>query len=114
MKTLKLCVATVTLALSSIANAQFWTGNEFLRRATSGDTVDRIWSMGYVAGAIDLGNRGLFCVPQQVTVGQATDMVVRAIQQAPSTRHFAAADLLAVILQNEWPCPAQPRQQGRS
>ena len=86
---MKKLIAIVGLVCTS-AHAEFWTGNVLLDRIKSENVVDRALGLGYVMGAFDNGHGATHCTPQNVTAGQAQDMVKQHLESVPSARHLPA------------------------
>jgi hypothetical protein len=104
----KLILATCLTALSLAANAQqlhFASGNKLLNDMNSSSVSDRMYALGYVAGAADTMNGIVFCLPPSVTVGQVNDMVKNYLTNAPQDRHFSADSIIAKVFGAAFPCP---------
>ncbi len=108
------------------------TGNGFLKLCSS---IDRIGTgeisdsdfadlgvcTGYILGfgaGLRLANaltevqgaaikKVLYCVPDEVTVGQQIRVVLKYIRERPEKAHFPTSALAAVALKQAFPCPAK-------
>ncbi|WP_343725484.1 Rap1a/Tai family immunity protein [Herbaspirillum huttiense] len=49
-----------------------------------------------------------FCVPEGVTAGQLSDIVLKYFSDHPSTRHFDAVLLVRAALLEPYPCSTNP------
>lgn len=65
---------------------------------------DSGYYLGYVTGAVDMGNNILFCLPSGVTVGQLADLVGRYLADHPERRHASGAWLITEALSEHYPC----------
>ncbi len=65
---------------------------------------NRAYYLGYVTGAVDMGNHALFCLPNGVTAGQIADSVGKYLTDNPQRRHFSGARLVAEALAEHYPC----------
>lgn len=60
---------------------------------------------GYVAGVYDTVRSGdLFCVPDNATAGQISDVVCKWLRDNPAHRHHVGADVVALAFALEYPC----------
>lgn len=106
--------ALVALALTvccTPAYAQFYTGNDWLRKYTSKQVHDQIAILGYTAGIAD-GHPNI-CIPNGVTLGQMADMVHGALVRVPEHRHHSAAVFVIAVLEPVWPCTQAPAAKAR-
>lgn len=124
---MKSVVLLLGLVMAFPASAQTLTGNELLVRC-KGQLSDRrlanneIWCVGFLLGFFGGYTVGLldgapdaflkdgnadrsFCLPENVTVSQAKDVIVRFLEQNPETRHQDAALLAFNALIRAFPCP---------
>lgn len=93
-----------TMALLSAGAASAMTGNTLLQRMT-GSEVEKVAALSYIAGissGLDLG--GVLCFPRGVTVGQGYEIVKKALEAYPSTRHEDAGLLSYIALNQVFPC----------
>jgi hypothetical protein len=105
---MKLIAVALFVFCSSVNAASFYTGNDLLRFMQSGELTDRVLALGYVMGALDMGDRAHFCTATtQVTGGQARDIVKQYLEQNPSIRHEVADIILIGLFKRLWPCPAR-------
>lgn len=99
----RLLVASL-LAVSSVANATYYTGNELFNKLTSKDTIDKMFALGYIAGVHDAMEGVAVCAPQGVTLGQLNDVVLRKLRAIPEHRHNSADSLIFAALSEAFPC----------
>jgi hypothetical protein len=102
----KLILTTCLTLLSLAANAQqfhFESGNKLLDQM-NGSNMDRMYALGYVAGAVDAMNNAVFCLPRSATVGQVNDMVKNYLTNVPQDRHFSADSIIAKVFGVAFPC----------
>ncbi len=108
-------VALVICAVAMTARAQIISdrlGNDLYESCPeSAPPHDKLWCYGYLAGYLDgvelaLGGYvGRMCVPPKVQNSQIRDVVLRALREAPETRHERAYKLISRALAKAWPCP---------
>ena len=90
--------------------AAFLDGNVLFDYCTSENQEEETLCAGYIIGISDIMDGGteisgrLSCVDQSVTVRQTTDVVKQWLSENPELRHFAASSLVAVALQDAFPC----------
>lgn len=101
-----LCAA---LAVGS-AQAYYKDGNRLLSemKDNSGTNVLPAIAIGYVTGVADALYGITNCPPQNVTVGQLTDMVRNYLENTPAVRHLPASQIISHVLKTVWPCAATP------
>lgn len=100
-------IAAVLMLFTCSAHAagSFYTGNHLLRLLQSDNYQERGVAMGYVAGAIDMGDGVIFCSPSNtVTIGQVRDMVQGYLESTPSIRHMSADSIIIDLFKRLWPC----------
>ena len=90
---------------SSVAHAEFYTGNELLAKIEATNTVDSMLGLGYVMGVFDTARGVEHCPPDSITAGQVRDMVRQHLVNSPSIRHITADLQVRYVLKNAWPCP---------
>lgn len=117
-RNVKTVVFLFGLVIAFPASAQTLTGNELLARCKA-QNHERTFCHAYVHGlqsgllmADALGFRDLngnrtFCFPTSGTVGQATDVIVKSLEENPKTRHEDAALLAFTALIRAFPCPSR-------
>ena len=101
-------VAVVLMLVASSVHAagSFYTGNKLLQLLQSDNYQEKGVAMGFVAGAIDMGDGVLFCSPSNtVTIGQVRDMVQGYLESTPSIRHLSADAIIMDLFKRLWPCP---------
>jgi hypothetical protein len=103
----KALAVVLLLSCSSVhAAGSFYTGNKLLQLLQSDNYQERGVAMGYVAGAIDMGDGVIFCSPSNtVTIGQVRDMVQGYLESTPSIRHMSADAIIIDLFKRLWPCP---------
>ena len=100
---MKALIAGLAL-MTGTAHAQFFSGNELLDRLNDTGTVKPMVALGYVMGALDSHFGVEICPPEQVQIGQASDVIKQWLQTNPDKRHLPAALIVRVVLRNTWPC----------
>ena len=108
---LGIAVAVWGAACGSVLAAE--TGNTLLEDCLKPvGSSGRAYCTGYVTGvtealywAGDRGRDGSACVPDEVTLGQMVDVVVRFLQIHPEVRHHAAIIVVRAALGAAFPCP---------
>jgi hypothetical protein len=113
---MKSVVFLLGMVMAFPASAQTLTGNGLLASCKA-QNHERTRCLAYVHGfqsglsiADALGfwhpnGSRAYCVPTDVTVGQATDVIVKSLEQNPETRHQDAAMLAFNALAQAFPCP---------
>jgi hypothetical protein len=97
------------LAIASLsACSQVMTGAALLERLSE-EPPNRM-AIGYVVGVIDAIEGVVFCAPQDATVGQAADLVYSALTSIDATHDMSAAAVIAVVLEQAWPCDRRKRR----
>lgn len=91
---------------SSVAHAEFWSGNDLLNHIQSSEPLERTWALGYVMGAFDASKNVLHCSNVDgITAGQVRDIVKNYLVSNPQYRHMAADLIVGVSIGTVWPCP---------
>lgn len=93
----------VAALVCTSAHAEFRDGNKLLSEM-NGAFGDKMLAMGYIAGTIDALNSITICAPQNLTLGQATDMVRQYLEVNPGVRHFSADAIINRVMSTAWPC----------
>jgi len=113
MRLTALAVAAGLLWPACAFSAGFVTSNDLYERcnAQSG-TVEHGFCLGYLAGIADQVNSNdmTICIPlpDGVTLGQVTDIVVKALREHRSQqRHGSASALAEWALREAFPCKEQ-------
>jgi len=98
-------------AFSQASHTTFRTGNELyescISKTNSSQTnsAQNIFCLAYVAGIFDaLESLRMTCRPNEVTMGQAQDMIANYLRDHPEARHVAAADIVGSVLLKTFPC----------
>ncbi len=110
--------ALFLLLVSASANAQrvsTTTGNDLLESCESKGNFEQAFCLGYITGVTDIEGldsavypeRRRSCVPENVTNGQARDVVVKYLKDHPEERHLQAAILVAKAMGQAFPCKSQ-------
>lgn len=94
----------IAALMCGTAHAEFFSGNELLRRMNSGDAYERGSAFGYILGTHDTGRNAAHCSPEEVTAGQVRDMVKAHLDSNPETRHMSADSHIMYVLKKVWPC----------
>jgi len=87
-----------------MASAEFMDGNTLLSKMNDSDVIPRAVSLGYVQGVIDVFVRTKVCPPQNITAGQARDVVKQYLEINPEKRHYSADSLVVNAIAQVWPC----------
>jgi hypothetical protein len=95
----------IAALMCGTAHAEFYTGNDLLAKMQSSNSDERIHALGYVMGVFDVGAGVVQCAPENVTAGQARDMVRNYLDNTPATRHLNAEAQVRYVLSTAWPCP---------
>lgn len=110
---MRLGIVAIFLALLSSsptsARGNFWTGNDLYRWCEESEDL----ALAYVAGAVDSemltgeishGAWQKFCPHQNVSTGQARDIVCKYLAENPADRHLTASYSVSMALNGEFPC----------
>lgn len=103
--------ALILLAFVGSAHAEFWDGNT-LHSRLNGTQVERGIALGYVMGVYDSLVNVIHCSPNNVTAGQAVDMVKNFLEATPGVRHHSADSLVSHVLKTAWPCKSSGSGRG--
>ncbi len=101
----------IGLLVSTSTFANYETGNTLYAKLISDSGIDRMYSAGVIVGVVDgldqtRKNGFCFSVPDQVTVGQLSDIVRSFLKDSPSVRHYKAGSLIQAALDKAFPCPS--------
>lgn len=109
MKYLRYLLASLGLLGSTVVCA--YTGNDLL----ADSETQKAGTMRYVKGVIDgitasqmASRKEIVCIPEGVTVGQSTDVVLNELRKTPANRHLDAGAIVYVALMTTWPCKLTP------
>lgn len=88
------------------------SGNKLLSVCESSAAWDRSACTAYVAGVVDLLEQlafrdGVKCwaaIPQQVTIDQMADIVLKYLREHPENRHYAGASNVGLAIEGTFPC----------
>lgn len=91
------------------ARAVYLDGNELYSNCLREGTMFEAHCGGFITGVADaMGGlsplQGLACIPENVTLAQLSDVVVKWLEDNPGQRHFTAVSLVASILTETFPC----------
>jgi hypothetical protein len=105
MRRLCTSVLVMTLLVAGEAQADFYEGNQLDEHCKSPTGV----CFGYVAGIADVLLQTRIrdwhaCVPAEVTLVQAVDIVKQYLDRNPMKHRMPAAGLVAEALQQAFPC----------
>lgn len=112
MKRALLFVFCMIIAAPS-AKAAFITGGDLLRLCRMETEEANDSCQGYVAGVVDYHNliRSLgtapsvdFCIPEDATIADVTDVVLNHLIEYPEHDNFIAAPAVAMALFLNFPC----------
>ena len=99
----------VTAFVCGTAQAQFFTGNDLLTRLNSDSNIDKSIGTGFIMGVYDATHSITHCPPENVTVGQVKDMVIKNLHKGAEARHLAAEMFVSYTLNSAWPCPKKSK-----
>ena len=112
MKKYLLLVLAFALIATSCFGA-FRSGNELLRNCESQSPNEVFFCNGYVLAVHDAsqdftpeGYGPYICLPVNVTVEQVKRVIVKFLNDNPSSLHYSASSLASTALQKSFPCPA--------
>lgn len=95
------------LLFPTAAASGFYSGNEIYNMCQGPGK-----HLGYIAGVwdtliamheLDIAPK-VFCSSNDVTLGQAGDVVCRYLERHPEKRHLSASSLVGSALLEAWPC----------
>lgn len=104
------------------AGLEIFTGNALLTHCHASNTFDQDFCVGYIIGVADLvGNQQTYddsrgnpmwrlrtvCFPNEITVGQIQDVVIKYLIENREKRAEPAAQLVVAALIKAWGCPAK-------
>lgn len=102
-------ILLIASLLCTGAQAQFFTGNDLLTRLNSDSGIDRSLGTGFIMGVYDATHSITHCPPENVTVGQVKDMVLKNLNRGAEARHLAAEAFVSYTLNSAWPCPKKSK-----
>jgi hypothetical protein len=103
VKTIRIIFTTVFLLSPTFAFSArgFVTGNDLFSKCSSNSPL----CMGYIAGVSDvMSTNGDICLPDNATVQQIVDIVVKYLSDHPDRRHYSASSESGVALMQAFPC----------
>jgi hypothetical protein len=109
-------IAAVVLILSAgPAAAGTVTGNSLLEQCRADEKLGSEPNMvnafraeqchGFASGISTSFNRVLWCIPDDVELGQIILVVTKHLKENPEKLHGLAAALVVAALREAWPCP---------
>jgi len=108
-----LTMACLPRASAEGADGVWQNGNQLLDACTDQTGHGNIpLCYGYIQGIIDMSwymtgylkLEGDFCIPQEITVRQLSEIVAKYLRENPSTRHYRASLLVHIALFQAFPC----------
>ena len=103
-------IASIVLAMCSVAQAgTFWDGNKLYGKL-QGNNMEQMQALGYVMGVSDAEDTATICSPNTVTSGQMFDIVKQYLENNPTVRHYPADMLVKIVLGRVWPCEKKKGQ----
>ncbi len=94
----------IFVLISGTASADYLDGNGIKKLMDSDHPQDITMFMGYVAGIQDINPAGMFCVHENVTLGQSAAIVRKYFADNPQMWHLSAKELVVRALQKSFPC----------
>ena len=110
---MKKYLASILLAFTLSAHAQFIDGNGLLDRMNDTGAVKPMVALGFVLGVADSFRGSDICLPENVQARQLYDMVHQWLRVNPDKRHLDAAVIVFVVLSKAWPCKADLNKGNR-
>jgi len=108
---MKISTSMLLLSLAcSGAHANGFTDGNMLQQWSRGsgdvatDIVNTSLFIGYVRGVADTGDGVLFCIRNNVTVGQCVAVAEKYLENNPEKWNHEAAPLVIAALQQAFPC----------
>lgn len=109
---MKSLVAAACMLAASSASARAFETGETLYALLTGNELDRVVAMSYVAGVHDAYANITICAPLGTTKGQLAIMVRDWLYANPVPRRHAARALINEALSNAWPCKNELKDPG--
>lgn len=95
----------LTFALiSTLAHAEYKTGNELHALLHSNKDSDWFNSIGYITGVADATREVVHCIDPNASAGQIMEMVKQYLERNPQIRHLPANYIVVHVLKQTWPC----------
>jgi len=88
------------------AQAQMVDGNKLHNefKKSEKEVIRYGFTRGYLAGVYD-SNAGItFCSPDEVSLGQLSNMTEKYLVDNPAIRHLPAESIIIYMLKRIWPC----------
>lgn len=95
-----LLAALMAFTANVQAGLSYFDGNKFFG-------ASEVAKLAYVQGIADAHatlKGELFCVPQNATAGQITDVAKKYLNDHPEDRHLTASSLILFSLKQAFPC----------
>ena len=87
-----------------LAYADYFYGNDLIKLMDSREIEAVSVYRGYVAGVQDSFNGVYFCMPPNVRLSQACEIVTQYVKMYPTKWHETAKNLIIEALKNAFPC----------
>jgi hypothetical protein len=91
--------------------AAFIGGNQLNEDCTSASRFDQGFCAGYIIAVADMA-QGLksidVCLPKDVVIQQAVDVIKKYLADNPAARHYSAYTIVIAALNAAFPCPKAP------
>jgi hypothetical protein len=97
-------VGVLLFASNNSKAGVFHSGNTLVALCTDDSQVRTAACLGYMQGSLDMMEGGMACTPDTITAGQARDIFLKAMREAPELRHKRADHLMMVIFGALYPC----------
>jgi hypothetical protein len=111
---LALCATLARAQAAPTAPADF-TGNDLLEKCRHDDSIKDTGCMmfiqGFINGAEAFAPKRYFSVPNEATLGQVRDVVLKYIVDHPAERHQLAGVLITWALHDAFPVKADVAKQ---
>lgn len=109
LRTVAVLIAVGLSSQHAQAVRGFLSGNKLYDYITGSDVTLQQDAVGYVGGVADAEestpNKPRFCMPEQVSRGQARDIVRNYLSAHPELRHYSASSLVVNSFIAAFPCP---------
>lgn len=93
------------MVIPASAAAQYMDGNRLYGRLQAGKrsdgAVEEAIAIGYVTGVADASPN---CIPDEVTVGQLSKIILQYLEAHPEKRQLPAVTLVTTAISEKFPC----------
>ncbi len=103
MKTITVILVAL-LFLPALSNADYFSGNDIMDSWNNKYHEANSIVRGYFAGVQDAYNGVYFCVPSEVKMSQAAEVIIKHMKENPDRWHEAGKNLTINALRNTFPC----------